>query len=182
MRAIDGVEKQIVHVMQGEHHVSDDPNVVLVTILGSCVSACLRDPQAGLGGMNHFLLPGDVDAKRSSEAMREAVHAMELLVNALLVRGAARDRLQAKIFGGGGRMSGLADVGSQNAGFAIAFLKRENIDIVAQCLGGQSGRRIQYWPVSGRARRSFIDYTKTNETRQAPTPVVSPAAGLLELF
>ena len=156
--------------------------MVLVTILGSCVAACLHDPVVGLGGMNHFLLPGDVVTERSGVAEREAVHAMELLVNALLVRGAARDRLEAKIFGGGGRMKGLADVGSQNAGFAIAFLQRENIEIVAQCLGGQAGRSVQYWPVSGRARRSFIDYTRAPDEPRAATPLISPAAGLLELF
>ena len=177
------VTPRAIHVVQGEHEITADPGVVMVTILGSCVAACLRDPCAGLGGMNHFLMPGDIEADCTGHAERHAVHAMELLVNALLAAGASRKRLEAKVFGGGSTMSGFADVGSRNADFAVRFLDRENIEIVGQCLGGRSGRRVQYWPVSGRARRSFIDYQlapKPRETR--PKASLSSPAGSLELF
>ena len=90
-----------VHVIQGEYKVVNDPNVVLSTILGSCVAACLRDPVAGVGGMNHFLLPGSAMRRSSGgDATRYGVHLMELLINGLLKQGARRDRLEAKIFGG----------------------------------------------------------------------------------
>ena len=90
-----------VHIIQGECKVVNDPDVVLATILGSCVAACMRDPVAGVGGMNHFLLPGAVNSLASGgDATRYGVHLMELLINGLLKHGARRERLEAKIFGG----------------------------------------------------------------------------------
>lgn len=178
-RAGAGSETTI-HIIQGEYHVSSDPNLKLVTLLGSCVAACLYDPAIGLGGMNHFLLPGDLD-ETTGAAERCAVHAMEVLVNALLKRGAARNRLEAKIFGGASTMAGLSDVGSQNARFALAFLKNERIAIAAQCLGGAQGRRVQFWPATGRARRSFMSY-ENPVLDVPPKPIAPPSHGTLELF
>ena len=108
------------HVVQGEQFVTTDPEVVLTTLLGSCVAACMRDPVAGVGGMNHFLLPGGRSSSADRQAERHGVHAMELLVNALLQRGARRDRLEAKLFGGARLIDGLTDVGRQNAEFTRA--------------------------------------------------------------
>ncbi|MGI3901827.1 MAG: chemoreceptor glutamine deamidase CheD [Janthinobacterium lividum] len=167
------------HVIQGEQRVSDDPNEVLATLLGSCVAACLHDPVARVGGMNHFLLPGDSGSERG-HSERFGVHAMELLVNALLVRGASRVRLEAKLFGGASTMQGLTDIGSLNAAFAVGFLKRENIRVTSDCLGGTRGRRIQFWPVTGRARRIFMGSAEIVPPTRVPRPV--PAAGALELF
>ena len=169
-----------IHIVQGEHHVSDDPAVMLSTILGSCVAACIRDPRAGVGGMNHFLLPGPQQANRPGEAERYAAHLMELLVNALLGIGAARGRLEAKLFGGSSTLGGRTDIGAQNGAFATAFLAREGIAVAGTCLGGSIGRRIQYWPVSGRARRSFIGDVEVAPP-MAPAPALA-AAGSLELF
>ena len=143
------------HIIQGEQSISEDPSEVLATLLGSCVAACLHDPVAGVGGMNHFLLPGDSGTGERGHAERFGVHAMELLVNAMLSRGASRSRLEAKLFGGARTMQGLSDIGAQNAVFAAGFLKREGIRVTSECLGGARGRRIQFWPVSGRARRRF---------------------------
>ena len=126
------------HVIQGEQCVSEDPQDVLATLLGSCVAACLHDPVAGIGGMNHFLLPGDAGGGERSHAERYGVHAMELLVNALLARGAARSRLEAKLFGGASTMQGLSDIGAMNAAFAKRFLQRETIRITSECLGGRA--------------------------------------------
>jgi chemotaxis receptor (MCP) glutamine deamidase CheD len=100
----EGVRR--IHIVQGEQAVSEDPDVVITTLLGSCVSACMRDPAAGVGGLNHFLLPGDASGS-DGDALRQVVHAMELLVNALLRQGARRDRLEAKLFGGANLMSGF---------------------------------------------------------------------------
>lgn len=175
-------ESRRINIVQGEQQVSDDQAVVLTTILGSCVAACLHDPLLGLGGMNHFLLPGDDG--QSGMAARHGVHAMELLVNALLQRGARRERLQAKLFGGARMLQGLTDVGRLNADFAERFIKREKITITGGSLRGDRGRRIQYWPALGRARQSLLDPSNlapfaTERTRPAPEP---ETAGAVELF
>jgi len=145
-----------VHIVQGEYFVSDDPDVVLVTLLGSCVAACIRDPVARVGGMNHFLLPGDDKAARNGAAERYGVHLMELLVNGLLRRGARRERLEAKLFGGARTMEAFSDIGQKNVAFAERFLKTENIAYLGGSYGGESGRRLQFWPVCGRARQALI--------------------------
>jgi chemotaxis protein CheD len=175
-------EEHRILVVQGEYVVTDDPTAVLVTLLGSCVAACLRDPVAGVGGLNHFLLPGD---DNHSNQMRRGVHAMELLVNGLLARGARRDRLEAKLFGGARMVSGLTDVGRQNALFAERFLQREGIALVSSSLGGDRARRIQYWPVSGRVRHLFVEKqtdTVFEAERRRPAPVVAANEGVVELF
>ncbi|HTT99082.1 MAG TPA: hypothetical protein VMF58_13610 [Rhizomicrobium sp.] len=138
-----------VQITQGENHVTAEPQEVLSTVLGSCIAACIRDRDRGIGGMNHFLLPdGGKDAK---DAQRFGVNAMELLINALLKKGAARSSLEAKLFGGANVLAGLSDVGSRNARFARQFLADEGIPLVGGDTGGTSPRRIKYWPVSGRA-------------------------------
>jgi chemotaxis protein CheD len=124
-------------------------------VLGSCVAACLRDPLTGIGGMNHFLLPGDSGASQapSVDDMRFGVASMEFLINALIKRGAARGRLEAKVFGGATMMSGSSEtsVGSRNATFVLRFLSREGIALAAQDLGGATPRRANYEPATGRA-------------------------------
>jgi len=145
-----------IHIVQGEYRVTDDPNVVVSTLLGSCVAACIRDPVAGVGGMNHFLLPGEDAKSHSAEVERYGDYLMELLVNGLMKKGAQRDRLEAKLFGGARMMTGLSDIGQKNAEFAERYLKYEGIKLVSKDLGGQQGRRLQYWPVSGRARQSYV--------------------------
>jgi chemotaxis protein CheD len=166
-------------VIQGEYKISDEPDVVLATLLGSCVAACIRDPLAGVGGMNHFLLADGGVSDTRQHAERYGVHAMELLVNGLLARGAQRSRLEAKLFGGAKTMDGLADVGASNARFARSFAEREGIKVVGECLLGTRGRRVHFWPVSGRARRIFIS-EPVPVRPVAPQP--SATSGALELF
>ncbi len=178
LEAYNARASKTIHVIQGEHKISGDADVVLTTILGSCVAACIRDPTAGIGGMNHFLLPG-AEVGGASDSERYGVHAMELLLNALLARGASRRRLEAKVFGGAKTIAGRAEIGSMNADFAVGFLQREQITVVGECLRGSMGRRIQYWPVSGRARRSFLDYA---QEAAPPPPVIAASSGSLELF
>lgn len=121
--ALDKKKYRTEHVVQGEFSVSDDENVMLTTVLGSCIATCMYDPFARVGGMNHFLLPGDQSA--SSNGVVYGVHAMELLINALLRNGARKDRLKAKVFGGARMISNLSDVGRMNTVFARDFLAKE---------------------------------------------------------
>ncbi|MBW9090123.1 chemoreceptor glutamine deamidase CheD [Rhizobium wenxiniae] len=176
----DAVAGRRVHIIQGEYKVIDDPDVVLSTILGSCVAACLRDPVAGVGGMNHFLLPGSGGAMASGgDATRYGVHLMELLINGLLKKGARRDRLEAKVFGGAKTIASFSNVGEQNAAFAMQFLRDEGIQVVGSSTGGEHGRKLEYWPVHGRARQYPLTGAETQRTvaleqrpvRTPPKPV-----------
>jgi chemotaxis protein CheD len=168
-----------INIVQGEFKVSDDPHVVLTTLLGSCVGACIRDPQAGVGGMNHFLLPG-AEVGSSKESERLGVHLMELLLNGLMRQGAQRDRLEAKLFGGARMMSGLSDIGKKNAEFAKLFLAYEGIKIVGGDTGGEHGRRIQFWPVIGRALQSYI--SKVVDTPPPRSLAPRTSSGEVDLF
>jgi chemotaxis protein CheD len=173
----DNVEQRV-HVGQGEHFITSDPNVVLSTILGSCVAMCLRDPLAGVGGMNHFLLPEGAGAGTDA-GRRYGAYAMELLINDLLKAGGRRERLEAKLFGGGRMFNGLRDVGRANADFAERFLRDEDIPVVGGSLRGEGGRRLHYWPVSGRALQRAV----TDTVAPRPMPVAPPVeTGALELF
>ena len=165
-----------INIVQGEYHVSGDAALSITTLLGSCVAACLHDPAAGVGGMNHFLLPGDEAA--SPLVARHGVHLMELLINGLLKKGASRHRLEAKLFGGARTMQGLGDIGASNARFAQEFLKREGIAVTGGSLGGETGRRIQFWPASGRVMQKLV---RSVEEKPLATPIL-PIAGDLELF
>ena len=122
------MENNRINIVQGEYHVSGAEDLSITTLLGSCVAACINDPIAKVGGMNHFLLPGEDTA--SPLVARHGVHLMELLINGLLKKGALRHRLEAKLFGGARTMRGLGDFGSANAKFAQEFLRREGIAIV----------------------------------------------------
>ena len=168
-----------IQVIQGAHYVTDDPEVMLTTVLGSCVAACLHDPQAGIGGMNHFLLP-DSD---SSRAVRFGAHAMELLINDILNRGGRRHRLQAKLFGGGRMFDGLTDVGEANASFAERFLRDEGVPVVSASLRGPLARRVQFWPASGRALQRFVDdASQIRNLREVPLRRPPVDEGAVELF
>ena len=181
---LDGFRR--LHVIQGEWKVSNDPTVVLSTVLGSCVAACLRDPLAGVGGINHFLLPGSVDAvAQGGDVTRYGVHLMELLINGLLKQGARRDRLEAKIFGGAKTIASFSNVGQQNADFATRFLRDEGIQIVGASTGGDAGRKLEYWPVSGRARQYALTGAETQRTVQQeirPVAAPKPVESSIEFF
>jgi chemotaxis protein CheD len=167
------------HIIQGEYYVSADPTVMLTTTLGSCVAACIRDPIARVGGMNHFLLP-DGAGRIDAEATRYGAYAMELLINGLLQAGAVRERLEAKLFGGGHLFDRLTNVGELNVQFAEDFLTREDIRVNGGSVRGAHARRLQYWPVSGRVRQLTLDRAEevfAGETIKAPAD-----AGSVELF
>lgn len=176
-----------INIVQGQHYVDSDPSTVLTTILGSCIAACVWDSGANVGGMNHFLLPGGGLANGQtprSEAQRYGVHLMELLINDLLHRGAQKSRMKAKLFGGACMIKGLTDIGALNAKFAEDFLKEEGIDLVGGSLRGNQGRRIQFWPVGGRARQALLTKETASILRDESSrpPVSLSGAGAVELF
>ncbi len=167
---------RIVHVPQGTFDVSDDASVLMMTTLGSCVATALHDPVAKVGGMNHFLLPGGAGGSTN-----HGINAMELLINALLKRGARRGRLQAKLFGGAQVVRGLSNVGEGNASFARRFLADEGIACIGESLGGTQGRRVRYWPATGRAQQMLLAGIPASAPSPPPTP--APSAGNdVELF
>ncbi len=132
----------------GEHAVSEE-DVVLYTVLGSCVAVCLRDSIRGISGMNHFMLPMPLPSSKffSSDAGRFGLQAMELVINGMLKRGATRPRLRAKVFGGGHVLStgSRADkVPSSNCAFALEYLAAEGIPVLAQDLGGLRARKVSF--------------------------------------
>jgi chemotaxis protein CheD len=167
-----------VHVIQGQQAVSDEAEATMQTVLGSCVSACLHDPVRRIGGMNHFLLPDAVDGTD----MRYASAAMERLVNALLKRGAARERLEAKLFGGARIMASLPDIGRRNAEAALSFLQNEGIVCKSQSLGGEKARRVRFWPATGRAQQLLIEGQETVQNTETPRATARQRAGSIELF
>lgn len=166
-----------INIVQGECHVSGETDLSITTLLGSCVAACINDPVARVGGMNHFLLPGEDTS--SALVARHGVHLMELLINGLLKQGAARHRLEAKLFGGARTMQGLGDFGAANGRFAQEFLRREGIALTGGSLGGETGRRIEFWPATGRARQKLV---RTAEEPRSLMPAALPPSGELELF
>ena len=144
-------DRDAAKILPGEYyHTGKD--MLIVTVLGSCVSACIRDRVSGVGGMNHFMLPdGDVDSPISASA-RYGTYAMEILINDLLKAGARRENLEAKVFGGGNVLRGFVNmnVGERNAQFVRNFLKVENIRIVAEDLNDIHPRKVYYFPRSGK--------------------------------
>jgi chemotaxis protein CheD len=138
-------------ILPGEYFVSSK-EALLVTVLGSCVAACIRDVDSGIGGMNHFMLPDDGGRSPLSMSARYGTYAMEVLINHLLKLGARRNRLEAKVFGGGAVMASLAssNVGVKNAEFVLEFLKTEKVPVVAKDLLDSYPRKVYYFPHSGR--------------------------------
>lgn len=138
-----------IKILPGEYYATAGSSVV-VTVLGSCVAACIRDPATGIGGMNHFLLPDDGTEEMGTSA-RYGAFAMELLINELLSMGASRSRLQAKVFGGGNVIPGMVmnNVGHRNAEFVERYLAREGIPVLARDLLGSLPRKVYFFPDTG---------------------------------
>lgn len=170
------------HIIQGSFVVSSDPNEMLVTILGSCVSACLYDPNIRIGGMNHFLLGHD--PSENSQDLKYGIHSMELLINELLKHGANRKKICAKLFGGAQMRSIGFGIGQKNIEFAVGFLQNEGIELMGQSLGGTSARRIRFWPTNGRSQQLLVeksvDVIDGNDLREHPVSKFS--SGTIELF
>jgi len=141
-------QRLAVKVVAGDFYVGAQDELIS-TVLGSCVSACIRDPQNGVGGINHFLLP-DSDNGILSSSNRYGVFAMEQLLNALIKYGGCRQNFEIKLVGGGNMMGGRNDIGGSNITFVKNFLATEGLSISAEDLGGDQPRKILYNPLTGK--------------------------------
>ena len=144
----------VVKVFPGEFYVAHRSDETLVTVLGSCVSACIRDAATGVGGMNHFMLPHNATGTWGSDqkSARFGNFAMEKLINELFKLGCDRERMEIKVFGGGRVLSGMTDVGERNIAFVRNYLQLEGYRIVAEDLGGTQPRKVVYFPATGRVK------------------------------
>ncbi|GMQ84102.1 MAG: hypothetical protein BMS9Abin06_0858 [Gammaproteobacteria bacterium] len=144
-------------ILPGEFYVTRYDEAV-ITALGSCVSACIRDRVSGIGGMNHFMLPevggsASGDAVCTSTAARYGSFAMEQLINEIIKAGGRRENLEVKLAGGGRVIANMtADIGGKNIRFAEEYLRNEGLEITGSCLGGTSPRRVVYFPATGKVR------------------------------
>lgn len=179
----------MVKVLPGEFYVSSQANEVLVTVLGSCVSTCIRDMHTGIGGMNHFMLPeGEAGGWGDEQAStRFGNFAMEKLINELIKAGCPRERMEIKVFGGGNVIESRSEIGSKNAEFILRYLKSEGLHCVAQDLGGRQPRRIHYMPATGKVRRRLLGRGESNpivreETEYASRLQSHDTAGEIQLF
>jgi chemotaxis protein CheD len=171
----------------GGHYVTRH-NELLVTVLGSCVAACIRDPVARIGGMNHFMLPQSDSGiwGIASASLRFGNFAMETLINDILRQGGHRDNLEIKVFGGATIIGNMAQIGIRNADFVECYLREEGLPIVARSLRGAHARRIHYHPLTGRARmlempRAEIIVARIEQTYDE-TLRSEPVAGSIEMF
>ena len=179
-------------ILPGEFYVTKQDEYIM-TVLGSCVSACIWDPDRRVGGMNHFMLPETNDQTRlisfatASEAARYGTFAMEHLINEVMKHGARRASLLIKIVGGGRVLAGATDVGARNINFVRDFIRNENLRLVGEHVGGFLPRKVSFHPLTGRAQvkelRSMANPTIVDRERAYQTQLRSDAkGGDVELF
>ena len=178
------LQTRAIKLLPADYAVSAEP-LAIVTLLGSCVAACLYDPLLRVGGMNHFMLP---DGEADTGNARYGAHAMELLINALLKRGARRSRLLAKVFGGGNVLRGFQDpIGSRNARFVLDYMHAERIPVQASDLGDIHPRKVAFFVQTGRTLVRRLPATRDRElvdVERAYREQLShgPRSGSVELF
>ncbi|SEN23157.1 CheD, stimulates methylation of MCP proteins [Duganella sp. CF517] len=176
-------------ILPGEYYFTNK-DMLIVTVLGSCVSACIRDRVTGLGGMNHFMLPdGGGDGSPVSASARYGTYAMEILINDLLKAGAKRENMEAKVFGGGAVLKGFTaiNVGERNAAFVLSFLKTEKIRVVAEDLNDIHPRKVYFFPRTGKVlvkklMQTHNDTLAKREIEYASRLKKAPVGGEIDLF
>ena len=185
----NGLSAWMVKVFPGEYYVTSDPQEVLVTVLGSCVSACIRDPATGIGGMNHFMLPQSQSGSwgGTAQSTRFGNFAMEKLINELLKAGCLRTGLEIKLFGGGNVIDTTSSIGTHNAEFALHYLEAEGLRVAVADLGGQLPRRINYFPATGKVIRRLLGSNESTAIVREENEYVNSIsthspAGEIELF
>lgn len=179
-------QSDAVKVLPGEYFVAND-EIVIMTVLGSCIAACIWDTKAGVGGMNHFMLP---DGDSSDTSGRYGSYAMELLINEMIKLGSRRESMQAKVFGGGQVMAGFTtmNVGERNTRFVLDYLHTEHITVVSKDVLDIYPRKVCFFPTSGKAmvKRLAHSHPETLETTErkgnAAVLAKNTAGGSVDLF
>ncbi|HEU4655524.1 MAG TPA: hypothetical protein VFS47_16165 [Steroidobacteraceae bacterium] len=182
----------IAKLLPGDYYVTCQDEV-LDTVLGSCVSACIRNPRLGIGGMNHFMLPrpsgagNDTWESLAGRATRYGSASMEQLINRILSAGGTRADLEVKIFGGGKVLSSLSDVGMHNVTFVRDFLRQEGLRVASEDVGSTFPRHVQYFPMSGRVRvrhltSRVVEDVANTEQNYLKGLEKQPVAGEIDLF
>ncbi len=165
-RAYDEVAQAwLVHVQPGEFYVTRNDEI-LSTVLGSCVSVCIRDSRLGFGGMNHFLLPGD-DGHVNGDVLRYGSYALERLINELVKYGGMRERFEVKLFGGGRVINGTLDIGRSNVDFVHRYLADEQLTIASESVGGTVARRVRYHPLTGKVMMMQLAMDEGSQAERA---------------
>jgi chemotaxis protein CheD len=179
-----------VKILPGQYYAAAGEGSIS-TVLGSCVSTCLWDPLLRIGGMNHFMLPGEPVATASPWAVsaRFGVYAMEVLINDMVHLGADRRRLSAKVFGGARVLQGFEtlDVGAKNSEFVVNFLREEGIQLVAQDLLGVCPRKVHFFPATGKVQLKKMHLQKDDALQRQEREYLlqlagRPASGEIEIF
>lgn len=182
--------KIVAKILPGELYVTKIDEMI-TTVLGSCISACIRDPYASVGGMNHFMLPMSKDQSllksKDSTAARYGNFAMEQLINEILKHGGERHNLEVKLFGGGRVLSHMTDVGRRNIDFALDYMKLEGLKLISKDLGDLYPRKVQYDPLTGKVRmkklRTMHNITVADREEAYMHEIEDkPAEGDIELF
>lgn len=143
------LNRNVYEIFAGDFHSTKEKNVVLTTLLGSCISACIKCKETGVVGINHFMLPSSIKIEEMifNEDARYGIHAMELMINSMMKLGAKRNSMVAKVFGGGKVLdTTLSNVSKSNIEFVLAYLNMEEIPIIAKDVGGNYGRKIYLFP------------------------------------
>jgi chemotaxis protein CheD len=178
-------------LLPGDFYVTREDEM-LDTVLGSCVSACIRNARLGIGGMNHFMLPrpsgmgNDTWDNLTGRATRYGSASMEQLINRILSAGGSRADLEVKVFGGGRVLASLTDVGSHNVCFVRDYLRQEGLKIFSEDLGKSCARHVQYFPRSGRVRVRHLASAHarllSEEQKYLDGLQQAPVAGEIDLF
>lgn len=179
-------------ILPGEFYVSTQGEMIS-TVLGSCVSACIRDPIMGVGGMNHFMLPASKDELaaliKSSDAARYGNFAMEQMINSILKAGGKKNNLEVKLFGGGKVLAGMStlDIGSKNITFVRAYVALEDLKVISSDLGDVYPRKVLYFPDTGNVKMKKLKsvHNRTIAEREDTYKQQinqEPATGDIELF
>jgi chemotaxis protein CheD len=180
-------------ILPGEYYVTQEDELI-TTVLGSCVSACIRDRESGIGGMNHFMLPETSSGKLKQGndgivgiATRYGNYAMEHLINTILSNGGKRKNLEVKVFGGGKIMPALTDVGMKNINFVLDYIDQEGLKLLSHDLGDIYPRKVIYFPKTGKVGMKKIQNLHNDKIAQRERQYFNslknaPVAGDVELF
>ena len=170
-------DRKIYEIFAGEYFTTDERKVILQTLLGSCIAVCFKDKYNHIVGINHFMLPGNPRAEKViyDKNSRYGINSMELVINSMMKKGARRENLEAKVFGGGKVMKwGLNNVAENNIEFVLAYLKMERIPISARDVGGDYGRKVIMFSDSFAVYRKKIKSSKVvNSTLEKEKKLLS---------